>query len=171
MLWHKKKSIIGSCGNPTGLGVRNDKGGRGHYGAPRTRKLANGKLQRYLHKGTDYSCEPGQIIKSPMTGIIVRRAKPYVQGEYSGVLIVTKRVTLKMFYLDPFTNLIGKVVKIGDSIGIAQDISKKYPLVTPHIHVEITRCDPTIFINNHQNVGRRSRRKDNFYQSRNRVRA
>jgi len=152
MFWRKKKSIIGSCGNPTGLAVRNDKGGRGYYGAPRTRKLAKGKLQKYLHKGTDYKCVPGQIVRSPMTGIVVRKAKPYVQGEYSGVVIAAKRLTLKMFYLQPFPKIIGQVVKIGDEIGIAQDISQKYSLVTPHIHVEVTRCDPEIFIDHKQEV-------------------
>ena len=152
MFWRKKKSIIGSCGNPTGLGVRNDKGGRGYYGAPRSRMLATGKLQRYLHKGTDYRCEPGQIVKSPMTGIIARRAKPYAHDFYSGVLIVSKRLSLKMFYLEPNSDLIGKVVKIGDTIGIAQDISKKYPTVTPHIHVEIVKCDPEIFIDHKQTI-------------------
>jgi len=154
MFWSrkKKKTIIGSCGNPTGLGIRNDAGGKGYYGAPRSRKLANGKIQRYLHKGTDYKCVPGQIVRSPMTGIIVRIARPYVQGEFSGLVIAAKRLTLKMFYLQPFPQLIGKVVKIGEEIGLAQDIGKKYPLVTPHIHVEVVRCDPEIFIDNHQEI-------------------
>ena len=152
MFGRKKKSIIGSCGNPTGLGIRNDTGGKGYYGAPRARKLANDKIQRYAHQGTDYACVPGQIVKSPMTGIIVRRAKPYKHDGYNGVLIVAKRLSLKMFYLEPNPDLIGKIVKIGDSIGIAQDISKKYSKVTPHIHVEITKCDPEIFINNRQTI-------------------
>lgn len=41
MFWSKKKktSIIGSCGNPTGMPLRNDAGDHGYYGAPRAHKL------------------------------------------------------------------------------------------------------------------------------------
>ena len=82
-----------------------------------------------------------------MTGIIKRVAKPYASGNYSGVVIEAKRLSLRIFYFHPFPKLIGKVVKLGDEVGIAQDISQKYKLVTPHIHIEVMSCDPEIFIN------------------------
>ena len=135
--------------HPTGKGIRNDAGGAGYYGAPRTKTLPSGQVTKYKHPGVDYSCDPGQAIFMPATGMIVRLANPYVNSSYRGLLIDTKRVRFKMFYFDPDMDLIGKVVKIGLLIGKAQDISLQYPGqgVTPHIHFEIIKCDPEILFN------------------------
>jgi len=130
--------------NPTNGKIRNDKGGLGTYGA-RRRKAG----QIYLHRGTDYACIPGQNVLSPCTGRVERTAKPYAGDDsYSGLLIQSKRMALKVFYVLPREEIIGKIVKAGESLGTAQDISLKYPGsgVTPHIHVEIVSCDPEIFM-------------------------
>lgn len=131
---------------PTGLGIRNDAGGSGQYGAPRTR-IVDGKSVAYKHAGVDYKCIPGQTIWMPFTGKIVRYARPYADGPYSGVLIEGKRLTVKMFYFEPYREIIGHTVKIGFPIGKAQDISQKYTGsgVTPHIHVQVEGCDPEFF--------------------------
>ena len=135
--------------HPTGKGIRNDAGGAGYYGAPRTKTSVTGQVTKYKHLGVDYSCDPGQDIFMPATGLILRIANPYVNSPYRGLLIDTKRVRFKMFYVDPDMNLIGKVVKIGLVIGTAQDISLQYPGkgVTPHIHIEVVNCDPEILFN------------------------
>jgi len=132
--------------NPVGSKIRVDAGGSGHYGAPRSKINSLGRTIRYRHDGTDYACKPGQDVKAPMTGIIVRRARPYANKNYDGVVIEAKRLAVKMFYVALDEALIGRIVKVGDVIGQAQDISKKYPLVTPHIHVQIVKCDPEIFL-------------------------
>ena len=133
---------------PTGLPIRNDSGGSGHYGALRSKIDSNGNKVFYNHKGVDYSCVPGQDIWAFSTGHIIRPSDPYGDGDYSGMIFETKRALFKVFYFVPYENLIGKIVKIGDNIGKAQDISLRYPElgVTPHVHVQITSCDPEILL-------------------------
>lgn len=125
--------------NPTGNRIRNDARGHGHYGARRTKTVA-GKTVAYRHDGTDYEAIPGQVVIAPFTGIIEREARPY--AGYSGVLLVGRRARAKLFYVKPDPELIGKSVKMGSPIGLAQDISKKYPGMTPHVHLRITSLDP-----------------------------
>lgn len=122
--------------SPTGQKIRRvDKWGAGQYGQPRGRKL---------HKGGDYICEPGQSVVAPIAGLIIRRARPYKKGKFSGLLIQGRHIALKMFYFKPTANIIGHYVHQGDKIGEAQDISEKYPGMIPHIHVRIDSADPEI---------------------------
>jgi len=132
---------LGLMANPTGLEIRNDAGGDGHYGASR-KKIINSKTIRYAHPGEDRVCKPGQEVAAVIGGIIPRIARPYLNKDFSGLLIVGKSGKVKMFYLEPFPELIGKHVEQGQVIGIAQDISKKYPDVIPHIHTQILEWNP-----------------------------
>ncbi len=76
--------------SPTGKGIRRlDKWGTGKYGASRGDKR---------HEGTDYVVSPGQDIVAPIEGIIIRKARPYRKGKYSGVLLEGKHMSIKMFY-------------------------------------------------------------------------
>ena len=127
--------------------IRNDAGGSGFFGARRS-KLVGGEFVRYKHKGVDYEVIPGEEIYMPLTGKIVREARPYATGSYSGVLIEARRGSFKIFYFEPIKALIGEVVKIGSVIGYAQDISQRYEKVTPHIHFEVVSLDPEVLINN-----------------------
>jgi hypothetical protein len=125
--------------NPTGQGLRNDRAGLGSWGAPRgTRK----------HKGIDLLCCPDQPIWSPIDGLIVREARPYASGQYSGVLIEGDGVEVKIFYFEPDRSLIGQRVAAGQAIGTAQDITERYPNqgMRPHIHLEIVGIDPLLFM-------------------------
>ena len=126
--------------NPTGRHIRVDRGGDGHYGAPRTKKK-DGKIIHYKHKGTDFSCGPGQDVVSPVLGKVTRIAFPYPNSEYSGLVIDADWIAIKLFYFNPISNAVGKMFYPGDKIGIAQDISKRYSEygVTPHVHLEIIR--------------------------------
>lgn len=131
--------------SPTGKGIRRvDKWGRGTYGASRN----SGKSK---HDGTDYICEPGQNVVAPVGGLIVRESRPYGDQQwfwkYDGLIIENKCMVIQMFYLEPIRSLIGQYVNAGDLIGIAQDISIKYPGMTPHIHLEVKSIDPDLFIN------------------------
>lgn len=125
--------------SPTGHSVRGlDKHGSGSYGAGRGNKL---------HKGADYICIPGQDIVSPIKGVVVREARPYADSDYSGLVILGMEIKIKLFYLKPNLELIGMPVNTGDTIGVAQNISKRYSGMTPHIHLEIVSINPEILIN------------------------
>ena len=127
--------------SPTGKGIRrSDKWGKGSYGDSR-----KSQGSRYAHKGTDYICDPGQDIVAPIRGLVTRFARPYAKGIYSGLLIQGRHVAVKMFYFKPEKSIVGCFVKQGRVIGKAQDISEKFPGMTPHVHLEIDSIDPEIF--------------------------
>lgn len=124
--------------SPTGKPVRGtDKWGEGRYGA---------KRGDHLHKGADFICEPGQDVMAPISGLVEREARPYAEGEYSGLLIREALFAVKMFYFEPIKEIVGKFVSMGQKIGVAQDVAKKYPGMTPHIHLEIESIDPTLLL-------------------------
>ena len=126
--------------------IRTDAGGSGEFGAPRT-KFKNGKLIKYRHEGIDFKCEVGEAIPSPCAGKVVRIAYPYADDlKYQGLLLDARRCQMMMFYLMPFRDIIGSIVRMGDLLGTAQDISKKYEKVTPHIHLQVSHCDPMILL-------------------------
>ena len=121
--------------NPTGGKIRNDAMGQGYYGASRGHRK---------HAGTDYECIPGQMVYAPICGLIKRRVQVYKgESKWVGIEIVSKRMTIKLFYvtIDPIR--IGTTVKCGEVVGLAQDISEKYgSAMTPHVHLEIVKLDP-----------------------------
>lgn len=125
--------------NPTGRGLRSDPAGSGLYGAPRGSRC---------HRGLDLLCMPGQVVTAPCDGRIVRRARPYADDAHlSGLLLSGPRLAVKLFYLQPYAQLIGSGVRAGDAIGIAQDVTRRYPHqgMRPHIHMEVIACDPLLF--------------------------
>jgi len=125
--------------NPTGGFVRYDKGGDGHHGAPRGSRT---------HNGVDFQCRPGQDILMPVKGKIVRLSYPYKYDTgWKGLHIYSNKIELKMWYLTPLYNHIGQYFEAGDCIGAAQDISKLYKDVKPHIHMRIVKIDPLLLFN------------------------
>jgi len=125
--------------NPTGGKLRKrDAHGSGDYLASR-----NGKI----HRGRDYVCTPGQVVISPIGGRIIRISRPYLVGEYSGVVVRNNKMTIKMWYFEPYPCIVGRDVCQGQEIGRAQDISIKYPGMVPHIHLEVDHLDPNLLIN------------------------
>lgn len=127
--------------SPTGKGIRTrDKWGSGFYNSSRDAGLR-------LHKGIDLICYPGQDIIMPISGLIVREAKPYSNKDFSGCLIRASWIEIKMFYFNLNKDLLNKWVAEGKPIGTAQDISKEYPGITSHIHLEIVSIDPSLLGN------------------------
>ena len=123
--------------SPTWKGIRGtDKHGSGEYSAPRTHGY---------HRGVDFVCEPGQDVVMPISAEIIRIAKPYANEKWLGVYCKNSICAFKMFYLIPKDGVIGEWVDEGEIIGIAQDISEKYPGITPHIHFEFESVDPMVF--------------------------
>lgn len=125
--------------NPTGLGLREDSGGSGRFGASRGNRK---------HEGYDFLCIPGQIVKAIISGKLVR-AYPYTNDlSYKGCRIWGKDWMVKMFYFIPYDNLINIDVIAGEEIGIAQDISAKYGGgMKSHIHVSLYKLNPTKLVN------------------------
>lgn len=132
--------------SPTGQGLRSDGAGDGRYGS-----LRSGSRR---HLGADYLCTPGYAVLSPISGEVVRIAKPYANDDYSGLVIKGARMVVKLFYLQPIEGIVGQYAQIGSTIGYAQDISKRYnkedtlprDIMKPHIHLEIDSLDPEILI-------------------------
>lgn len=90
------------------------------------------------HNGIDIVATPGQDIFSPINGKVTRVAYPYSDDlSYTGLEIVNDNYKVKMFYLSP-TIVIGKTVKAGEKIGIAQNISVKHgEAMVNHVHFEV----------------------------------
>lgn len=124
--------------NPTGGTIRNDRGGAGYFKAPRGDEY---------HRDIDWTLPggPGQNVLAPITGSVVRISYPYANlTRYSGLVIKGSYATVQMFYIAPTPGIVGQDVGQGQVIGIAQDISQRYPDCEPHIHFRLIEIDPTI---------------------------
>jgi len=107
----------------------NDPTGLGHYGAKRgTRK----------HKGFDLEAKPGSNVTSPICGTVTKLGYCYNGDNHYRYVEVTGEVyRVRLLYVKPAVKK-GQVVFIGNKVGTAQDISKKWSsLMHPHIHVEV----------------------------------
>jgi murein DD-endopeptidase MepM/ murein hydrolase activator NlpD len=119
--------------------IRNDSAGAGHFGAKRRDKNGNPRK----HNGIDLVVEEFQTIYSPINGFVNRRANPYSDDlSYTGCNIVGTGIhtgcQVKLFYMVP--DSIGKKLRVGDPIGYAQTISKKYnSSMIDHIHMEVRK--------------------------------
>jgi len=120
-----------------------DKSGCGYY-------LANRGNRKHL--GIDVITTKGQIIKSPINGIL-RRLYPYSNTTIiTGYAIKNGDTEVKLFYVDWLdANETGKPIKVGDVLGTAQDIAGYYKdnSMTNHIHIEVWKnginVDPTLY--------------------------
>lgn len=109
-----------------------DPWGSGHFGAPRGNRV---------HQGLDIVSRPGESVFSPINGILFREAVPYADDPtYKGVVIRGSGqwvgTEIKIFYVEG--SLCGQVTS-GQEIGRAQDLTRRYPGITNHIHLEVRR--------------------------------
>lgn len=119
--------------NPTHGGVRGiDAFGSGDFGAGRD-------AGRRKHEGVDYVAEIGAAVRAPISGEVVRMGYAYrgVGGLRSvDIYNAETKVTARLLYVAPSVE-IGDVVVAGEEIGVAQDLSERYPGITNHVHVEL----------------------------------
>ena len=109
--------------------VRNDYRGNGDFFA---------KRDGHPHEGIDLEVFPGQVVIAPTKCHVDRISRPYATDPgWLGLQLSTPLVIVKIFYLEPFKTIIGKDVDFAEPLGHAQDISKKYPGITPHIHFQV----------------------------------
>lgn len=133
--------------SPTGswLPRYQDQCGSGLFGASRKR-VKGGKTVRYTHKGLDLYREPGQPVFSPTICEVFRHVQCYENTRhFTGLELDAPWCRIKLLYVtfDPEAMPVGKELGAGDQIGRAQDIRARHPGITPHIHLEFTRIDPS----------------------------
>lgn len=110
--------------------VRVDSAGNGHFESSRGSRE---------HKGVDFRVAKGQTVFSPVDGLVERFSYPYASDKkWKGLYIKgNEGIDIKIFYIEPTENIVGKQVRKGDVIGVAQKISDKYnPKMLDHVHVE-----------------------------------
>ncbi len=129
--------------NPVpGGSIRGDDGppyGSGDFGASRGGRR---------HEGVDIEAEPGVSVVSPVSGRVTvgdpYGDDPVKRDIYQSVRIETEDGSVvKVFYVKPGAAIQnGALVKAGQPIGTAQDLSRIYPpkdggRMTNHVHVEV----------------------------------
>lgn len=102
------------------------------------------------HKGVDLMCYAGMDIDTHVTGTVTKLGYTYGDDlSYRYVEVTTdNNCRHRFFYVEPLVE-VGQYVVVGDHIGEAQDIQKRYRLKKPsnymcnHIHYEILQKDGT----------------------------
>jgi murein DD-endopeptidase MepM/ murein hydrolase activator NlpD len=121
--------------NPTGKGVRGCDGfGCGGFGSRR-----DGGGRR--HAGTDFDASPGQRVLAPISGFVTKIGEAYVDdGRYRFVEITNPaiRYVARVFYVDPSVRE-GQAVRLGHPIGRDHSLEPRYPGITNHVHLELSR--------------------------------
>jgi hypothetical protein len=137
-------------GSPVGdiIEIRNDSWGYGAFGSRRGSKF---------HDGIDIEVELGEPIFSMITGVVEKVDYPYGDDlSWTGIQIGNHQICTEIWYMSPEIEDGNLLVKQGQFIGMAQDISKRYPpvggnagkgLMTPHIHVRVTLKAFTVLAN------------------------
>jgi len=122
--------------SPTGMGIRNDTGGLGHYGAPRGNRS---------HKGLDFKTNKGQDIVSLLHGKArnfrgsTDPHKPMLQITPNANSLGIKRI--EILYVNKLHGVIDykwyEMKGATTVLGTAADLSNWYPEnVTDHVHVK-----------------------------------
>lgn len=92
------------------------------------------------HLGIDLVVMPGEEVRAPFDLTIQRIAFPY-DGDlnYKGIKFSTilngENYTGRLFYFTPYTT--SGFYKKGEAVGIAQDLTTRYPNITNHVHLDI----------------------------------
>jgi hypothetical protein len=117
-----------------GQPIRSDAAGEGHFGAARGGER--------WHKGVDYEVEPGMAVRSPCVGRVERFGHCYAdEPSYRLIeLWAPGYAVVRVLYVQPIEGLQSRdEVKVGEVIGYAQDVSRRYPDsdMRPHVHLEL----------------------------------
>lgn len=113
--------------------MRSDRWGGGHFGAARGNRT---------HQGLDLITEPGEAVRAPIDGRVVRFGYVYAGDNLYRLLILQgEGFDVRLMYVSPSPHLRpGDPVKRGEVVGVSQAISARYgPGMLDHIHVEVRR--------------------------------
>lgn len=108
---------------------KSDSFGGGHYGASRGNRKHNGK---------DYACYPESKVFSPVVGQVTRLGYPYSDDTSFRYVQITTRegYDVRVFYVDPLV-VLNEQVNESSIIGSSQELGKRYPEITEHVHLEV----------------------------------
>ena len=86
---------------------------------------------------------PGDEVTSPIDGTVKRLGWAYSNADF-GLIEITGRgrhegVKVQLLYLAPYVRK-DQTVTAGQVVGHAQDVSKRYAGITPHVHLEVWRA-------------------------------
>ena len=119
--------------NPTGKAIRaTDAFGCGAFGSPRD-------ADERKHEGVDYEAIPGQTVQAPMSGFVTRIGYAYSDDRFLRFVEITNpalRYTSRVFYVLPHVTE-GQPVRLGQTVGWAMSLQRRYPGITNHVHLEI----------------------------------
>lgn len=92
------------------------------------------------HLGSDIISVPGDLIESPIHGTVKRTGLAYTGWDY-GLIELWGRgdhegLRVLLLYVEPDIAS-GALVHPGAQLGVAQDLTRKYPDITCHVHLEI----------------------------------
>jgi peptidoglycan LD-endopeptidase LytH len=122
--------------NPTGGEPRgHDAYGSGAFGASR-----DGGDRH--HVGVDYVAQAGQDVVAPISGYVTRIGYPYDNDSglrYVEISNPALNYTARAFYVAP-TVREGDAVQLGEVIGRAASLQRRYGGITDHVHLEIMRA-------------------------------
>lgn len=95
------------------------------------------------HRGIDYAVLPEAIVLSATVGMVTKIGRPYYDAEdtrknHFRYIEVTTPLgyQVRYFYIEPCVEL-GDHISVDQPLGVAQDISKVYNGITPHIHIGV----------------------------------
>jgi len=91
------------------------------------------------HEGVDYDAAPGQPVLAPISGYVSKIGFAYpgdTRLRYVEIENPALRITARALYVDP-TVREGDSVQLGQSIGTALSLQRRYPGITNHVHLEI----------------------------------
>lgn len=99
------------------------------------------------HNGIDLVAREHEHIAATITGEVTKLGYPYADDlSYRYVQITKGGYNFRIFYINP-TVEVGQQVGRGTSIGVVQNLNKRYKGITNHIHLEIKKdgeyIDPT----------------------------
>ena len=121
--------------NPTGLPVRAcDAYGCGGFGARRDAGERD-------HEGVDFDAVAGQPVGAPISGFVTKIGVAYADNALLKFVEITNpalRYVTRVFYVDPQV-VEGQAVRLGEEIGEAHSLQRRYPGITNHVHLEIAR--------------------------------
>lgn len=106
-----------------------DKWGSGAFGTSRG---------DHTHRGVDYMVAANAPVPSPVAGEVTKIGYPYGDDlSFKYVQITTEDdYNYRLLYVKPSVE-IGRLVKIGDTVGNAQTLQGRYAGIIDHVHLEV----------------------------------
>lgn len=92
----------------------------------------------HTHNGVDFAVAPSSQILSPVEGIVTKLGYAYEDDLSFRYVQITDQFKndWRLFYVSPLVS-VGDLVANEMIVGRSQTLLKRYPGITPHMHLEI----------------------------------